>query len=136
MPRNLNFHRITLIAALVAVFGSLAIQPSQAGPSIYPDGTTRYDKARAYDVDVLFTSGDNVARLIDLNGKVLHQWNDAGSYSSFLDPARAGGPGHVLVTLETAQGSGTDLVPGRISDRISKTIAELEIGRASCRERV
>ena len=113
----------------IAAFAVLSLAlPNQAlaGPSIYPDGTTRYDKARAFDTDVLFTSGDNIARLIDLNGTVLHQWPDAGMYSSFLDPKLVGATGHVLVTLDTARGSGTDLVPGRVADKISKTIAELD----------
>jgi hypothetical protein len=45
----------------------------------------------------------------------------------FLDPALVGGKrGHVLLTLGTVEGSGTDLVPGRISPRIAKTIGEVD----------
>ena len=118
---------VRLLSAIALGAMSLALSTrTPASPSSYPDGTTRYDKARAFDSDVIFTSGDNIARLIDLNGKVVRQWNDAGMYSTFLDPALAGAAGHVLVTLETAKGSGTDLVPGRIAERISKTIGELD----------
>ena len=44
--------------ALAAAFGLLA-----AGPSLYPDGTTRPDPARAWPSFVLFTGGDETARL-------------------------------------------------------------------------
>ena len=62
-----------------------------------------------------------------MNGHTVRQWNDAGGFSSYIDPALAKGePGHVFVTLETAKGSGIDLVPGRAASQISKTIAELD----------
>ena len=124
MPTQKTIRRLSAIA-LGALSLTLSTQ-APAGPSVYPDGTTRYDKARTFESYVLFTSGDNIARLIELNGKVVHQWPDAGMYSTFLDPALTGATGHVLVTLDTAKGSGTDLVPGRIADRISKTIGELD----------
>jgi hypothetical protein len=98
-----------------------------AGPSIYPEGTTRYEPDKAYNSFVLFTGGDNVARLIDLNGNTVRQWKDAAGFSSLIDPSLVGGqPGHVFVTLETAKGSGIDLVPGRVNSQISKTIGELD----------
>jgi hypothetical protein len=100
---------------------------AMAGPSIFPTGTTRYDPARAYNGFVLFTGGDNVARLIDLNGQTVRQWPDAAAFSSFIDPALVGGQrGHVFVTLEQSDGAGTELVPGRVGTRISKTIGELD----------
>ena len=98
-----------------------------ADPSIYPTGTTRYDPVRAYNSYVLFTGGDNVSRLIDLNGNSVHEWKDAGGFSSFIDPALINGQkGHVFLTLATAEGTGVDLVPGRVSNRLSKTIGELD----------
>jgi len=106
---------------------SLLSVSAWADPSVYPTGTTRYDPARAYNAYVLFTGGDNIAHLIDLDGNSVHEWKDAANFSSFLDPALTGGQkGHVLLTLETVNGTGTDLVPGRVTTRISKTIGELD----------
>jgi Arylsulfotransferase (ASST) len=115
------------IRVLTGLAGLAVVASLPAGPSIYPTGTTRYDPARAYNSFVLFTGGDNVARLIDMNGRSVHEWKDAGGFSSLIDPALTGGqPGHVLVTLATEDGKGTDLVPGQVSARISKTIGELD----------
>ncbi|MFT4045867.1 MAG: arylsulfotransferase family protein [Solimonas sp.] len=106
-----------------AVFAGDAL----ALPSVFPTGTTRYVPGKAYNSFVLFTGGDKVARLIDLDGNVVHQWPDAGSLSTLLDPALVHGErGHVLVTLETIDGKGTDLVPGQVTAQISKTIGELD----------
>lgn len=110
----------SLIAAALAL-------PVWAGPSVYPTGTTRYDPAKAFNSFVLFTGGDNIARLIDLNGNTVHQWKDAAAHSTLIDPAVNGGKlGHVFVTLSVVEGSGTDLVPGLTRTRISKTIGELD----------
>ncbi len=96
-----------------------------AGPSVYPDGTTRYDPARSENDFVIFTGGDNIARLIDLNGNVVKQWKDVGSLSTLLDPALVNGQrGHVLLTLDLENGNGLDLVPGRMGNQVSKTIGE------------
>ena len=98
-----------------------------AEPSIYPTGTTRYDPAKAYNSYVLFSGGDNKAHLIDLNGNEVHSWKDAAAFSSYIDPALVGGQkGHVFVTLETINGTGTDLTPGRVNTRISKSVGELD----------
>ena len=77
-----------LFASLFALSASTAIQ---AGPSVYPTGTTIYDPAKAFNSFVLFTGGDNIARLIDLNGNSVHQWKDAAAFSTFIDPALVGG---------------------------------------------
>jgi hypothetical protein len=37
-----------------------------------------------------------------------------------------GKQGHVLVTLSTVEGQGTDLVPGAVTTRITKTIGEID----------
>lgn len=113
---------------LAAILGTLCAAFAHAGPSIYPEGTTRLDPARAWPSYVLFTGGDETARLIDLDGRTVHTWRDVGSYASvFIDPALTGGErGHVLVTLETGDGRGVDLVPGRAGPRVSKTIGELD----------
>jgi hypothetical protein len=111
----------TVAAALAIALTGVAI----AGPSVYPDGTTRYDPTRAENDFVIFTGGDNIARLIDLNGQVVKQWKDAGILSTLLDPALTGGQrGHVLVTLDLEKGNGLDLVPGRMGNQVSKTIGE------------
>ncbi|WP_347989054.1 arylsulfotransferase family protein [Methylomonas sp. AM2-LC] len=98
-----------------------------AGPSIYPTGTTRYDPNKAYNSFVLFSGGDNIAHLIDLNGNSVHEWKDAAAHSTLINPALIQGKlGHVFVTLETIEGKGTDLVPGQLNRRISKIVGELD----------
>ena len=109
-----------------AVTASLAL-PALAGPSVFPTGTTRYDPVKAYNSFVLFTGGDNIAHLIDLDGNSVHEWKDAAAFSTLIDPAlNQGKRGHVFVTLDTVEGRGTSLVPGLNRTRISKTIGELD----------
>jgi Arylsulfotransferase (ASST) len=113
-----------VLAAIVCLGAALT---AAADPSVYPTGTTRFEPDKAFDSFVLFTGGDNVAHLIDLNGNSVHEWKDAGSFSTLIDPALTHGErGHVLVTLATAEGSGTHLVPGQVAGRVSKTIGELD----------
>ena len=95
----------------------VAIMPARAEPSVFPTGTTIYDPARAYNSFVLFSGGDDVSRLIDLTGKVVHEWKYTGQPVAFIDPALVDGKrGHVFVTLESEEGKGTDLVPGPRAD--------------------
>jgi hypothetical protein len=113
--------------ALAAAASVVLANSTAASPSVFPTGTTRYDPAKAYNSFVLFTGGDDVTRLIDLDGNVVREWNYRGFPPVFLDPALIGGQrGHVVVTLETVEGTGTDLVPGRVSPRIAKTIGEVD----------
>ncbi|PKM12659.1 MAG: ArsR family transcriptional regulator [Gammaproteobacteria bacterium HGW-Gammaproteobacteria-3] len=120
MPLSLAGTLLFLIHALLAFSVT-------AGPSVYPTGTTRYDPARAYNAFILFTGGDHIARLIDMNGRTVHQWNDAGYHSTLIDPSVNGGKlGNLFVTLATVEGTGTDLVPGLAGRRIAKTVAELD----------
>jgi hypothetical protein len=113
-------------AALLGACAASSI-PVSAVPSIFPTGTTRYDPARAYNSYVIFTGGDNIAHLIDLDGNSVHEWADAGGFSTLIDPALNGGKlGDVFVTLATIEGRGTDLVPGQVTTRISKAIGELD----------
>lgn len=112
---------------LLATACGLLSLSAAAAPSIYPTGTTRYNPSKAYNSLVLFTGGDNIAHLIDLNGNSVHEWKDAAGHSTLIDPALVGGQlGHVFVTLETTEGKGTDLVPGQVNKRITKTIGELD----------
>ncbi|MDD1622631.1 MAG: arylsulfotransferase family protein [Methylococcaceae bacterium] len=112
---------------ILIALGALLSASAVAGPSIYPTGTTRYDPAKAYNSFVLFSGGDNVAHLIDLNGNSVHGWKDAAAHGTLIDPALTGGKlGHVFVTLETTEGKGTDLVPGQVNRKITKTIGELD----------
>ncbi|KAI1501216.1 ASST-domain-containing protein [Biscogniauxia marginata] len=63
-------------------------------------GVTFCDKDLAYDTFILFTGADGVTRLIDLNGKVVHDWQYRGVPPRVLDPARTGGKkGHVGLQL-------------------------------------
>ncbi|MEF3368100.1 aryl-sulfate sulfotransferase [Methylocystis sp. 9N] len=101
--------------------------PVRAEPSVYPTGTTIYDPSRAYNSFVLFAGGDDISRLIDLNGNIVRDWKYSGQPVAFIDPALLGGRrGHIFVTLETEEGKGTDLVPGRVQTRIRKTVGEID----------
>lgn len=70
--------RLTMgLVAVVLVSGTLAL----GWPTVFPTGTTVYDSARADDGYVLFTplesnagGGSGVLYLIDLRGRVVHQW--------------------------------------------------------------
>ena len=121
-------HPQCLLRPVAALVGLLCAGLAIAGPSVYPEGTTRLDPARAWPSFVLFTGGDQQARLIDLDGKTVHTWRDVGSFTSTLiAPELAHSErGHVLVTLENAGGRGVDLVPGRTGPLVSKTIGELD----------
>ncbi|MDT4292077.1 arylsulfotransferase family protein [Methylomonas sp. MO1] len=113
-------------AALIVLGTALSVS-ALSGPSVFPTGTTRYDPGKAYNSFVLFSGGDNIAHLIDLNGNSVHEWPDAASHSTLINPAVNGGKlGHIFVTQETTEGKGTDLVPGQVSKKITKTIAELD----------
>ena len=115
--------RLGAAVLALAAWSSLA----RAEPSVYPTGTTIYDPARAYNSFVLFTGGDDITRLIDLNGKVVHDWKYGGQPTVLIDPALIGGArGHVFVTLESEQGKGTDLVPGRGLTLIRKNVGEVD----------
>jgi hypothetical protein len=115
-----------LTTAILLAFGWSASNVA-AEPSVYPTGVTRYDPAKAYNGYVLFSGADRITRLIDLNGNVIHEWKYPGFPSVFLDPKLAGGGrGHVLVTLESIDATGTGLVPGRASFEVSKTIGEVD----------
>lgn len=114
-------------AGSLLLAGSLTASSVMAGPSVYPTGTTVYDPAKAYNSYVLFTGGDNTARLIDLNGNVVRQWKDAAAHSTAIDPALNGGrKGHVFVTLALVEGQGTGLVPGRPNARKVQSVGELD----------
>src|SRR5471030_2703429 len=124
MPSSFLLPSPGALRALVAGLGLLCAGFAIAGPSVYPEGTTRLDPSRAWPSFVLFTGGDETARLIDLDGRTVHTWRDVGGFASTLiAPALVQGQrGHVLVTLENATGRGIDLVPGRPGPQVSKTI--------------
>ncbi|WP_457798203.1 aryl-sulfate sulfotransferase [Methylocystis sp. S23] len=118
---------LALGAAAFFFFALRAGIPAHAEPSVYPTGTTIYDPAHAHNSFVLFPGGDDVSRLIDLTGKVVHEWRYTGQPVVYVDPSLIGGArGHVLVSLETEEGKGADLVPGRTQTRIRKTVGEVD----------
>ncbi|WP_018265935.1 aryl-sulfate sulfotransferase [Methylosinus sp. LW4] len=113
-------------SACVGVLAAAAAGAS-AEPSVYPTGATIYDPARAYNSYVLFAGGDDVTRLVDLTGKVVREWKYTGQPVSFIDPALVDGArGHIFVTLESEEGRGTDLTPGRAQTRVRKTVGEVD----------
>jgi hypothetical protein len=116
-------------ALLAATLLTATVWASLAGaePSVYPTGTTIHDPAKTYNSFTLFVGGDDVTRLIDPTGKVVHEWKYGGQPAVLIDPALVGGArGHVFVTLENEQGKGTDLVPGRGLTQTRKTVGELD----------
>jgi hypothetical protein len=113
------FRSVALLIGLTVV--------AVGGTSVYPTGTTLYNPAKAFNTFVLLTGGDGFAHLIDMDGNSVHEWKNGSDLTTYLDPVLTGGnPGHVLVTLSTAEGQGTDLVPGAVTTRISKTIGEVD----------
>jgi hypothetical protein len=112
---------------LISVAALCAATTACAEPSVFPTGTTIYNPARAFNSYVLFAGGDGVSRLIDLDGNVVHEWKYGGQPAAFIDPTLIGGArGHIFATLESEEGKGTDLVPGRVQTRIVKTVGELD----------
>lgn len=90
-----------------------------AEPTIYPTGTTIYNKTLAYKCDYLFgTSGDTVEHtyLIDMDGHVVHEWSYQGFPAKYIDPALIGIKGVLGVQTELMDGAErkaqTDVVPG------------------------
>ena len=126
-PPRKRLRRSSASALLLSLAAFCGAPAARAEPSVFPTGTTIYDPARAFNAFVLFAGGDGVSRLIDLNGNVVHEWKFTGQPVSFIDPALVGGArGQIFVTLETEDGKGTDLVPGRVQTRINKTVGEVD----------
>ena len=46
------------------------------GHSIFPTGTTKFDPTKTWSGYTLFNAKDEGAILIDMNGKVVHEWKD------------------------------------------------------------
>ena len=126
-PPRKRLRRSSASALLLSLAAFCGAPAARAEPSVFPTGTTIYDPARAFNAFVLFAGGDGVSRLIDLNGNVVHEWKFTGQPVSFIDPALVGGArGRIFVTLETEDGKGTDLVPGRVQTRVNKTVGEVD----------
>jgi Arylsulfotransferase (ASST) len=66
----------------------------QAGPSVYPTGTTVYDPARAWSGYTVFVLPDTGAVLIDMNGKPVREWRSFEGASG--GPIRVLPGGHVM----------------------------------------
>ena len=62
------------IALMVLAAVTLGRAVMQAGPSVYPTGTTIYDPTRAWSGYSVFVLPDTGAALIDMNGRVVKQW--------------------------------------------------------------
>ncbi|MHC1479079.1 aryl-sulfate sulfotransferase [Frateuria aurantia] len=90
---------LALSMTVLAFAGATGL--AAAHPSVYPTGVTRYDPTRAWNGYVLFSAGDDVTYLIDMDGHVVHQWPHKGFPSVYIDPALVGGRrGEVLLTLQ------------------------------------
>lgn len=119
-------HRAHLtVVRIAATCASALVTTTLVAQSVFPTGTTRYDPKKAFNSFVLFTS-DTAARVIDMNGNLVHEWKNAADLTTLIDPALAGGKrGHVLVTLTMAAEPGTDLTPGA-TGQAAQTIGELD----------
>ena len=69
-------------------------------PSIFPTGVTIYNPEKAYSSYVMIDGRDGKARLIDMNGNVVHAWNFNGFPAEMIDPKITGERGHVLLQKE------------------------------------
>ena len=86
---NHRAHRTLLqVAAICAA--ATAIATTLVAQSVFPTGTTRYDPKKAFNSFVLFTS-DAAARLIDMNGNLVHEWKNAADLTTLIDPTLTGG---------------------------------------------
>jgi hypothetical protein len=78
-----------LAAAGALVLGALAFEPMAAAPTVYPTGTTIYDPDKAENgFTVLSILGTRAVVVIDMNGRVVKQWDDYN--------VSAGGPARIL----------------------------------------
>jgi hypothetical protein len=91
---------LALTAAAVTFLSALGL----AGPSVFPTGTTIYDPARAWSgFTVLSPLATQAAVVIDMNGKIVKQWDGFNN--------SAGGPARVLPNGDVIAASGAR--PGR-----------------------
>jgi hypothetical protein len=68
-----------------------------AGPSVYPTGTTIYDPARAWSGYTAFVLPDTGAVVVDMNGRVVRRWTEFEGASG--GPLRILPGGHVIGAL-------------------------------------
>lgn len=87
----------------VCLAASGIMTKAQAYPTVFPTGVTIYDKAAAYNCDILFTPlGDPVpgsprmTYLINMDGAVVHDWPYSGLPSQIVNPALWGGEKGVI----------------------------------------
>lgn len=130
--RKLNIFCSVALASVV-LWGGIKAR-AFAEPTIYPTGTTIYDKKLAYHCDYLFgTLGDNIEHtyLIDMEGHVIHQWPYQGFPAKLIDPDLMGGvKGVVGLQIELMNGAErqaqTDVVPGSPSAFYDKSFGYVD----------
>jgi len=118
----------TNFALAVGLLATLLWSPIvHAEPSVYPTGVTRYDPAKAYNIFVLFSGGDQKTHLIDMDGTEVHVWDHLGFPGGLIDPALTGGKrGHVILWLSMMTGSQTGAIPGLPLGYKNKVLGELD----------
>jgi hypothetical protein len=90
--KMLNVGVLSLVSLLAVPSGALA-------QTVYPTGTTIYQEGLAYDGLTLYSAFDQRAKLIDMQGTLLHEWwpptsGDTG-FSPLYEPISES-PGHLL----------------------------------------
>src|SRR5262245_41136718 len=85
-----------IIFYLVALFVIHSGAPAQ---TVYPTGTTIYEEGLAYEGVAFYPASDQEAKLIDMQGTVIHEWRAPDldvRLSPIYEPLEES-PGHVLV---------------------------------------
>src|SRR4030095_7695327 len=95
---------VTRMAFAVTAVGLAVLSAvMQAGPSVFPTGTTIYDPAKAWSgFTVLSPLQGQAVLVIDMNGKVVKQWD--GFNNSAGGPARVLPNGDVIAANGARQG--------------------------------
>jgi hypothetical protein len=84
----------TLVCGALAATLIVTSAVMNAGPSVYPTGTTIYDPARAWSGYTAFVLPDTGAVLVDMNGRTVRQWANFEGASG--GPIRILPGGHVM----------------------------------------
>jgi hypothetical protein len=101
-------NRSGAIAAGLFVVSSLA-----HGQTIYPTGTTIWDKTATNDGYTIFLGADGVCRMIDMDGSVVNTWTSPvpGYELGSIDPVA---PGHITAFINPTGSPGPNLTIGEL----------------------
>jgi Arylsulfotransferase (ASST) len=133
----INRRRFLTRSVSAPILGSTALArlldgAARAEPSVFPTSVTRYDPGKAYNCFILFSGGDDITHLIDMNGHEVHRWDYPGFPSGIIDPALTGGHrGRVMVELSMMKPNDPAMFKGLPFIYHDKSIGELDWGNAA-----